>query len=98
MVKKYCREWLVYSPKTGRVYCFVCKLFPNSSTPLSSVGFCDWSNTYLVQSHENSVDHRTASVTYLTRKHGSTNGHTTIDYQLAEQINNKRQYWKHVLE
>ena len=91
--EKYCREWLVYSPATGRVYCFVCKLFSNSSTPLSSDGFCDWRNTYLVQSHENSVDHRTASVTYLTRKRVST-----IDCQLAEQINNKRQYWKNVLE
>ena len=66
--EKYCREWLVYSPETGRVYCFVCKLFSNSSIPLSSEGFCDWHNTYSVQNHENSVDHRTASVTYLTKK------------------------------
>jgi hypothetical protein len=70
----------------------VCKLSSNSSTSLSSDGFCDWRNTYLVQSHENSVDHRTASVTYLTRKRGST-----IDCQLAEQMNNKQQYWKNVL-
>lgn len=34
--EKYCREWLLYSPVTGRVYCFVCKLFSNSSTSLSS--------------------------------------------------------------
>lgn len=91
--EKYCREWLVYSPATGHVYCFVCKLFSNSSTPLSSDGFCDWRNTFVVHSHENSVDHRTASVTYLTRKCGSI-----IDCQLTKQINNKRQYWKNVLE
>jgi hypothetical protein len=71
----------------------MCKLFSNSSTSLLSDGFCDWRNIYLVQSHENSVDHRTASVAYLTRKRGST-----IDCQLAEQMNNKRQYWKNVLE
>jgi hypothetical protein len=91
--KKYCKEWLVYSPATGHVHCFVCKLFSNSSTSLSSDGICDWHNTYLVQSHENCVDHRTASVTYLARKRGST-----IDCQLAEQTNNKWQYWKNVLE
>jgi hypothetical protein len=39
--EKYCREWLVYLPATGRVYCFACKLFSNSSTSLSSNGFCD---------------------------------------------------------
>jgi hypothetical protein len=71
----------------------MCKPFSNSSTSLSPDGCCDRSNTYLVQSHENSVDHRTASVTYLTRKRGST-----IDCQLAEQMNNKWQYWKNVLE
>ena len=91
--EKYCREWLVYSPETGCVYCFVCKLFSNSSTPLSSDGFCDWRNPYLVQSHENSEDHRKASLAYLTRKRGST-----IDCELEEQISNERQYWRHVLE
>ena len=91
--EKYCREWLVYSPETGHVYCFVCKLFSNSSTPLSSDGFSDWRNTNLVQIHENSEDHRTASLAYLTRKRGST-----VDCKLAEQINNERQYWRHVLE
>ena len=39
----YSREWLVYSPAKGRVYCFVCKLFPNhaSSSALASDGFDD---------------------------------------------------------
>lgn len=91
--EKYCREWLVYSPETGRVYCFVCKLFSNSSTPLSSDGFSDWRNTYLVKSYENSEDRRRASVAYLTRKRGST-----TDCQLAEQIQNEQHYWKHILE
>jgi hypothetical protein len=49
--EKYCKEWLLYSSATGRVYCFVCKLFSNSYTS-SSDGFCDWRNTYLVQSRE----------------------------------------------
>ena len=49
----YSREWLVYSPEKGRVYCFVCKLFPNhaSSSALASDGFDDWHNSYLIQAH-----------------------------------------------
>ena len=68
----YCREWLVYSPAKGRVYCFVCKLFPNhaSSSALASDGFDDWHNCYLIQAHENSENHRNAMLTYVTRKRG----------------------------
>jgi hypothetical protein len=38
----YDREWLVYSPTTGNIYCFVCKLFSPANTALASDGFSDW--------------------------------------------------------
>ncbi|XP_013772657.1 zinc finger MYM-type protein 5-like [Limulus polyphemus] len=66
----YDREWLVYSPTTGCVYCFVCKLFSTSTAALASGGFPDWQNPIAIQSHENSEEHRTALLTYLTRKRG----------------------------
>ena len=58
----YSREWLVYSPAKGRVYCFVCKLFPThaSSSALASDGFGDWHSSYLIQAHENSKKHTNA--------------------------------------
>ncbi|XP_032893241.1 zinc finger MYM-type protein 5-like [Amblyraja radiata] len=71
----YSREWLVYSPSKGRIYCFVCKLFPNiasSATSLASEGFDNWQNPRLIQTHENSEKHRNAMLTYLTRKRGQT--------------------------
>jgi hypothetical protein len=48
----YSREWLVYSPSKGRIYCFVCKLFPNvtfTTTALASEEFDDWHTSYLIQ-------------------------------------------------
>ena len=91
----YSREWLVYSPAKGRVYCFVCKLFPNhaSSSALASDGFDDWHNSYLIQTHENSEKHTNAMLTYLTRKRGYT-----LTSKLEEQIKVEQQYWWHVME
>jgi len=72
----YNRVWLVYSPSKGRVYCFVCKLFPNTaSSDIASVyeGFYDWKNSFLIQTHENTENHRNAMLTYLIRMRGKTN-------------------------
>ena len=91
----YSKERLVYSPAKGRVYCFVCKLFPNhaSSSALASDGFDDWHNSYLIQAHENSEKHTNAMLTYLTRKRGYT-----LTSKLEEQIKVEQQYWWHVGE
>ena len=89
----YNREWLVYSPSTGNVYCFVCKLFSSSDVALACGGFSDWRNPTVITKHENSEDHRDALLVYLTRKRGST-----LDSKLEEQIKAERQYWRHVLE
>ena len=83
----YVREWLVYSPTTGCVYCFVCTLFQPSTSALSSEGFSDWRNLSVIKSHENSEVHRTALLTYLSRKRGST-----LNSKLAENIKAEQQY------
>lgn len=89
----YDREWLVYSPTTGSIYCFVCKLFSSSTTALASDGFSDWRNPIAIQNHETSEDHRTALLTYLTRKRGST-----LDSALEKQIKEEQLYWRNVLK
>ena len=77
-------------------FCFVCKLFPNISSPttaLASEGFDDWHNSVLIKTHENSENHRNAMLTYLTRKRGQT-----LTSKLEEQIKAEQQYWRYVME
>ncbi|XP_075215272.1 zinc finger MYM-type protein 5-like [Lycorma delicatula] len=93
--EKYTLEWLVYSPSKGRVFCFVCKLFPNiaSSATALSEGFNDWENPATIQTHENSENHRNAMLTYLTRAKGKT-----LTSKLEEEIRKEQQYWRYVIE
>ena len=46
------RDWLVYSPSTGNVYCYVCKLFGTVSDSFSLNGFNDWKNAHRITTHE----------------------------------------------
>lgn len=91
--EQYKREWLMYSPTSGKVYCFVCKLFSSSTSSLARGGFCDWRNSCIIHQHENSADHRDALLTYLTRRRACT-----IAEKLDEQIERDRDYWRHVLQ
>ena len=38
------RNWLCYSPSTGKAFCFQCKLFSPEDSAFSRSGFCDWKN------------------------------------------------------
>ena len=69
---------LTYSPTTGRVYCFVCKLLSHSQCGLSKDGFDDWRNPVLIKNHENSSEHRNALLSYLSRRKSQT-----VDTQLV---------------
>ena len=93
--EKYTQEWLLYSPSTGSVYCFVCKLFaPKPSTSRFAVpGFSDWQNNVLIKQHENSTIHKSSMLTYLSRRQG-----LGLTHKLEEQIKRKRDYWQHVLQ
>ncbi|GFQ69566.1 TTF-type domain-containing protein [Trichonephila clavata] len=54
------REWLMYSPSTGNVYCFPCILFGEAQNRSHfQTGFSDWKNAlHRIQSHENNATHR----------------------------------------
>lgn len=90
----YKREWLLYSPSKGSVYCFVCKLFaPKGSTHFArNEGFSDWRNTAVIDNHEKSTTHRDAMLTYLTRKQG-----LGLTQPLEKQIKEEYNYWENVL-
>ena len=86
------REWLIYSPALGCVFCFVCKLFEASKFALASTGFKDWKNYVAsIQGHENSSDHRKASLAYFHRKNN------VLKDQLLNEIRKEKNYWREVL-
>ncbi|XP_067125637.1 uncharacterized protein [Centruroides vittatus] len=52
------REWLVCSPRSKAIYCYVCKIFAIRRTAFTE-GFSDWKNVNVrVKKHERSTDHR----------------------------------------
>ena len=58
------RDWLIYAPSCGKVFCYVCKLFGSNAGSANeynnqfTTGFDDWKNaTARISSHEKSKDH-----------------------------------------
>ena len=87
------REWLVYSPSTGNVFCQPCMLF-SAQQSVFRTGFCDWKNCHSrVVEHEKSADH-TASVTArMTRVIMAGR----VDCTLVKQLKDENNYWREVL-
>lgn len=94
--EKIPREWLIYSPSTGLVFCYICKLFGSAGAvadDLCSTGLNDWKNAYTrIPSHERSDTHilavKTAYEYSVSRR---------IDTNLAEQMKHEQLYWTDVL-
>lgn len=88
------REWLVLSPSTLSVYCWVCKLFSKVKTALTSSGLNDWKHVNdRICEHENSVHHRDAIISMSLR----LNSKQRIDSNLVSQFNSETKYWRNVL-
>ena len=54
------RDWLLYSPSTGKIFCFYCTLFeyPNPNTAaFSEKGFDDWKHPETLYQHEKCSGH-----------------------------------------
>lgn len=86
------REWLLYSPSTGSVYCYACKLL-SSQKHAFSIGFCDWKHPERVSDHEKSAEHRQNMLSLLHRSKYACR----VDASLARQCESEQQYWKEVL-
>lgn len=95
--EKVKRDWLLYSPSTGKIYCFVCKLFGSTlmpTNPFNSNGFNDWKHgAQAVSFHENSQQHRASLLSFLNRS--SMSGR--IDSEIQKQVNEERDYWRQIL-
>ncbi|CAH2285606.1 zinc finger MYM-type 1-like, partial [Pelobates cultripes] len=93
--EKVKRDWLCYSPKTGKVFCALCKLFSkDETTHLTSTGYSDWRHaTRDLSRHENSASHGKAIEVLIRRK---TSGQR-IDKDLVNQFENQKKYWHKIL-
>ena len=61
------RDWLIYTPSSGKVFCYVCKLFANSTlSALAGAGFESWDHINRLSYHERSIKHQQAVTTYVT--------------------------------
>lgn len=89
------RTWLCFSPSTGKVYCFVCKLMAVKNKHLSHDGFADWKNANKrFVEHEQCTDHLNAVIALLYRSKELGR----IDSELAEQVQQQISYWRQLLK
>ena len=83
-------SWLCFSPSTGRLYCFFCKLFGPKDNPFFSDDFCDWKHVQ----HKTSATRLKSLISFNNMKKQS--GRT--DLELEKQIKNSAQYWCRILK
>ncbi|CAH0405833.1 unnamed protein product [Chilo suppressalis] len=86
----------MYSPSTGKVYCFPCVLFGDAQKQSQfQTGFSDWKNvSHRIQSHENNATHRVCVQTLISRRRVQGR----IDTSLEITVNKEREYWVKVLQ
>ena len=83
----------MYSPSTGNVYCYVCKLFRSGSDSFSLNGFNDWKNVHRITTHERSNSHLVA----VKKGFENVKAHH-VDSAIAKQLENEQQYWIELLK
>lgn len=92
------RDWVVFSPSEGSVYCFFCKLYGTSlsqNEPFQTNGFKDWKNyNRAFSQHECSKQDLKNSLDYRTF---ATNDNT-LDKHFENQAQLEMQYWRKVLQ
>lgn len=96
--EKFCRQWLCYSPSTGKLFCFAIKLFGGNAvqaTKFVSVGFDNWrAGESRIKMHESSDGHREAMLSFASRQREAGR----VDYLAAKQIEEERCYWRQIVK
>lgn len=96
--EKVLRKWMVLSPSTKNLYCWVCKLMMSNSNSSSNqlvTGFNDWKHASTrLSEHENSIHHRQAVLQMSQRMDVACR----IDSSMMDQYNEESNYWKAVLK
>ena len=88
------REWLLYSPSTGSVYCHACKLLsPQTQKHAFISGFSDWKHSERIGDHERSFEHRRNMLSLIQRSQVGCR----VDAALVRQCEAEHRYWTEVL-
>ncbi|XP_043361791.1 zinc finger MYM-type protein 1-like [Dermochelys coriacea] len=89
------RPWLIYSPSTDCLFCFMCKLFsPNSTSARTKRGFDSWDHIGRLGDHERSTEHRQALTTYTMHLSKTQ----ALEKHTADGNIKERNYWTEVLK
>lgn len=91
------RTWLCFSPSTGKIYCFYCKLFNahTSCNQFSDAGFSDWNNAHArIRDHEKSSLH--IKTMYKFAKNSGIN--YSVNRELEKQMDNEKNYYRKLLK
>ncbi|XP_042902047.1 zinc finger MYM-type protein 5-like [Parasteatoda tepidariorum] len=93
--EKLAREWLVLSASEKKLFCWVCKLFGNTTTSLSTSGFDDWKHVvFRLTEHENSFMHWESILRFTQR----LKTEKRIDSAIIKQYQSEVHYWHSVLQ
>ena len=88
------RDWMVYSPSTGMVYCFACKCLAGAGQPNAfTSGYSDWKHPDRVIAHEKSASHHECMLALFRRSRNAG----TVDVVLRQQNDDAAKYWREVL-
>ncbi|KAJ8911932.1 hypothetical protein NQ315_016273 [Exocentrus adspersus] len=88
------RDWLTYSPSTGKIYCFFCLLFGTSTSNPFKNGFCQWDHGHrALMSHQTDKDHLNSVRSWV----GVTSKAGNIDSVLKSEFEKQQFYWREVL-
>lgn len=91
--------WIIYSKKMDAVFCFSCRLFPNSSNKTNFInGLNDWKHlSERIKSHNASIFHQKSIQQWVELSWRLGSG-KTLDSELQKQINSEKERWRTVLK
>ena len=89
------RQWLLFSPLRGSVYCFYCVLMRSVKDKFCTAeGFNSWENVNeRMKMHEQSESH----INCILGAHNMRNENASIGHRIEPQLENSKQYWVNVL-
>ena len=97
--REHCdRDWLVYSKKLDRVFCFGCKLFTKGyrKGQLANEGFNDWIHLGIrLKEHETSADH-VLNMTNWYELRSRLQKNQTIDKTAQRKLEKEKNHWRKV--